>query len=48
MAKNERVVPVKRIEKSILVIRGQRVLLDSDPADLYGVSTKAPMGRSTI
>ena len=41
MAKNELVIPVKRIEKSILVIRGQRVLLDSDLADLYGVSTKA-------
>ena len=41
MAKNELVIPVKRIEKSILVILGQRVLLDSDLADLYGVSTKA-------
>jgi hypothetical protein len=41
MAKNELVIPVKRIEKSILVIRGQRVLLDSGLADLYGVSTKA-------
>jgi hypothetical protein len=41
MAKNELVIPVKRIEKSILVIRGQRVLLDSDLAELYGVSTKA-------
>jgi hypothetical protein len=41
MAKNELVIPVKRIEKSILVIRGQRVLLDSDLAELYDVSTKA-------
>lgn len=36
-------VPIlrERIEQSILVIRGQRVMLDSDLAKLYGVSTKA-------
>ncbi len=30
----------KRIEKMIYVIRGQKVILDSDLADLYGVLTK--------
>ena len=34
------IVPVERIEQSIQVIRGHRVLLDSDLATLYGVTTK--------
>ena len=34
-------IPRERIEQAILVIRGQRVMLDSDLAKLYGVSTKA-------
>lgn len=34
-------IPPERIERSILLIRGQRVLLDSDLAVLYGVETKA-------
>lgn len=33
--------PVLAIEKRILLIRGEKVLLDSDLADLYGVETKA-------
>ena len=33
-------IPAERIERAILVIRGQRVLLDRDLAALYGVSTK--------
>jgi hypothetical protein len=33
-------VPVERIEKSILLIRGHRVMLDADLAELYGVTTK--------
>lgn len=33
-------VPEERIQSRILVIRGQRVLLDADLAALYGVSTK--------
>jgi ORF6N domain-containing protein len=32
---------VERIERRILVIRGQRVLLDRDLAELYGVTTSA-------
>ncbi len=34
-------IPTERIESRILVIRDQRVLLDSDLADLYGVETGA-------
>lgn len=33
-------VPVGRIEKSIFMIRGQRVMLDRDLARLYGVQTR--------
>jgi hypothetical protein len=33
-------IPVGRIEKSIFLIRGHKVLLDSDLADLYDVETK--------
>lgn len=40
MAKNA-VIPVERIERAILMIRGQKVLLDSHLAELYGVPTKA-------
>ena len=31
---------VERIERSILLIRGHKVMLDRDLAYLYGVSTK--------
>jgi hypothetical protein len=34
------IIPSGRIESSILLIRGQRVLLDSDLAAIYGVTTK--------
>lgn len=33
-------VPVEYITQSILILRGQRVLLDSELAVLYGVTTK--------
>lgn len=33
-------VSAQRIERSILVIQDQKVILDSDLAELYGVSTK--------
>lgn len=33
-------VPAKRLEDRIINLRGQPVLLDSDLADLYGVTTK--------
>src|SRR5439155_27243033 len=32
---------VQQVEQAILFIRGQRVMLDADLAQLYGVSTKA-------
>jgi leucyl aminopeptidase len=32
-------VPVERLTRAILVLRGQRVILDSDLAAIYGVST---------
>ena len=34
------VIPIERIAASIYVIRGQKVMLDSDLAALYGVLTK--------
>ena len=33
-------VPRERIEQTILIIRGHRVMLDADLAGLYGVTTK--------
>ena len=33
-------IPVERIENKIYLIRGQKVMLDFDLADLYGVETK--------
>ena len=41
MAPNEKtIIPVERIENVIYVIRGERVILDSDLAELYGVETR--------
>jgi len=34
-------IPAERIERGIFVLRGQRVMLDTDLAELYGVPTKA-------
>jgi ORF6N domain len=34
------ILPSERIERSILLIRGHKVMLDADLAVLYGVSTK--------
>ena len=33
-------IPVEHITQSILIVRGQRVLLDSELAALYCVTTK--------
>ena len=33
-------IPVERIERTILLIRGQRVMMDRDLAQLYGVETE--------
>src|SRR3954470_11282059 len=39
MAATTSLIPAERIEKAILLIRGQKVLLDRDLAELYRVST---------
>src|SRR3990167_5707450 len=33
------IVPIERIEQKILALRGEKVMLDSDLAELYGVTT---------
>lgn len=38
--KSGAVVPIERITHAILLIRGHKVILDSDLAELYGVATK--------
>ena len=37
--KTTSLIPVERIERAILLIRGQKVMLDADLALLYGVET---------
>jgi phage regulator Rha-like protein len=37
---SQSLIPVERIERAILLIRGQKVMLDSDLAELYGVETR--------
>ena len=41
MTAEKSVIPVERIENSILLIRREKVMLDADLAELYGVPTKA-------
>jgi hypothetical protein len=41
MTKTEALIPLERIEGAILLLRGHKVMLDSDLAALYGVETKA-------
>ena len=40
MTKKRSVVPLERIERRIFLVRGQKVMLDSELAKLYGVATK--------
>ncbi|MFZ3072634.1 MAG: ORF6N domain-containing protein [Thermodesulfobacteriota bacterium] len=40
MTDKKSIIPVERIESSILLIRGHKVILDADMAVLYGVTTK--------
>lgn len=40
MVNKKSLIPVDRIEKAILLIRGQKVMLDADLAALYGVETR--------
>jgi len=37
---NKSIIPIDLIERRILMIRGQKVMIDTDLADLYGVTTK--------
>jgi hypothetical protein len=39
MPKAQSVIPVERIISSIYLVRGEKVMLDSDLAQLYGVTT---------
>ncbi len=40
MKKNASLIPQKRIEHSIVLLRGQKVILDKDLAEMYGVKTR--------
>src|SRR5713226_6147808 len=40
MPRKNSIIPVVRIERAILLVRGQRVMLDRDLAALYGVETR--------
>ena len=40
MPTSKSLIPVERIERRILLIRGQKVIIDTDLAELYGVTTK--------
>jgi len=46
MADTNLIVPLERVERAILLIRGQKVILDADLATLYGVTTKRLNQRS--
>lgn len=37
---NELLIPIEKIDRGILSIRGKRVMLDADLATIYGVKTK--------
>jgi phage regulator Rha-like protein len=39
MSENTTLIPITEIERKILLVHGQRVILDSDLAALYGVTT---------
>jgi len=40
MSENVSLIPMERIERTILLIRGEKVMLDLDLAGIYGVTTK--------
>jgi hypothetical protein len=40
MNENKSVVPVEKIENRILLVRGEKVIIDADLAEFYGVPTK--------
>ena len=40
MTRSTSIIPVESVERTILLLRGQKVILDADLGKLYGVSTK--------
>lgn len=40
MAKKKSIIPIDRIENRILLIRGEKVIVDADLAEFYGVPTR--------
>ena len=40
LGRSAKLAPVENVERLILLIRGQKVILDADLAELYGVPTK--------
>ncbi len=40
MNESNEIIPAERIDRGILIIRGQKVMIDADLAELYGVPTK--------
>lgn len=40
MNESNAIIPTERLDRSILVIRGVKVMIDADLAELYGVPTK--------
>jgi len=40
MSGKQGVIPIERVKETILLLRGQKVILDADLAKLYGVTTK--------
>ena len=38
--KKRSLIPIERVNETILLIRGQKVILDTDLAKLYGTTTK--------
>ena len=40
MEEQANLVPIERIERAIILVRGEKVMLDSDLAEIYGVETK--------
>ena len=41
MSEGASLIPIERIERVILLVRGEKVMLDNDLAELYGVETRA-------
>lgn len=40
ISENISLIPIERIERAIIVVRAEKVMLDSEPAEIYGVETK--------